>query len=155
MGKIWVAILTLVVAGTSAPAANACRVFRSPEQRISDIYTRQPEIRVALVNIVQARHLSNEMVRKINRMFPDSQMPWRATASVSQLLVGDESPELVIFDRGWGSAACDDGTKKPDPGDQWVVYYVSDHSIAEAEVLESYPFNTALRADPGLTERLR
>jgi hypothetical protein len=155
MSKIWLAILAFVVAGTIAPVANACRVFRSPEQRISDIYTRQPDIRIALVRIAEARHLSNDMVREINRIFPDSQMPWRATASVSKLIVGDESPELVIFDRGWGSAACDDGTKKPDPGDQWVVYYISDHSIAEAKVLASYPLGAALRADSRLTEKLR
>lgn len=153
MSKVWLAILAFVVAGTIAPVANACRVFRSPEQRISDIYTRQPDIQIALVSIVEARHLSNDMVREVNRIFPGSYLPWRATALVSKLIVGDESPELMIFDRGQSN--CDDRTKKPNPGDHWVVYYISDHSIAEAEILESYPLNTALRADHRLTERLR
>lgn len=153
MSKMWLAILAFVVAGTIAPVANACRVFRSPEQRISDIYTRQPGIQIALVSIVDARHLSNDMVREVNRIFPDSYLPWRATASVSKLIVGDESPELMIFDRGQSN--CDDGTKKPDPGEQWVVYYVSNGSIGMADVLESYPLSVARRADPRLTEKLR
>ena len=149
------AILALFVAGMIAPSANACRVVRSPEQRISDIYISRPDIRVAQVSIIEARHLSNDMVREVNRVFPDSLMPWRATASVSELIVGDESPELLIFDRGWGSPACDDSTKKPDPGDRWVVYFISAHSIAEADVLESYPLSIARRADPRLIEKLR
>lgn len=103
-------------------------------------------MQVALVRISEARHLTFPVSRELRRRTPGYEDPWRATAFVTRLLVGQQSPELVIFDRGWGSSACDDGTSMPRKGDKWVVYYVSgDHG--EADVLETYPLHVAMRAD--------
>ena len=130
-----------------ASPAQACRIFRSPEQRIRDTYAGRADLRVALVQITEARHLSNPMVQKMQRLFPKYEAPWRVTASVVKILVSEGSPELIAFDRGWGSAACDDGTPMPRRGDRWVVYYTSAASIGTPQILESYPLKVALRAD--------
>ena len=71
------------------------------------------------------------------------------------MIVSDGPPELLAFDGGWGSAACDDGTAMPRRGDRWVVYYTSNSSIDAAQVLESYPLATALRVDPRLRDNVR
>lgn len=121
----------------AAPSARACRVFTSPEQRISAAYARHSELRVAVVRVIEARHLETWTVREMGRLHSDYEAPWRTAARVTKLIVGAESPELLVFDRNHGSAACDDGTTMPKAGDQWVVYYVSDHPIGAANVLES------------------
>ncbi|WP_168377338.1 hypothetical protein [Sphingomonas sp. Leaf343] len=139
----------LAALGFALPA-QACRVFRSPEQRIEDVYAQRSDIRVALVSITDARHLSNQVIQKLQRLHPNYQAPWRVTASVAKMIVGDGSPELVVFDRGWGGGSCDDGTAMPRRGDHWVVYYTSDTPIGPAQVLESYPLSIASRIDPRL-----
>jgi len=145
-----IAIIVFVSTSLSAQVAQACRVMRSPEQRIEDGYRTHPDLKVAFVRIGAARHLSNDMIRKLHNLYRDYESPWRATASVTKVVIGQGSPELIVFDRNWGSAACDDGTPMPSRGDPWVVYYTSDHLIDAATVLESYPLAAALKADPRL-----
>lgn len=143
---ISVASVLLATAAIAVPA-EACRVFLSPEKRIQRAYARSAELGVALVRITEARHFALPFSEELRRQVPGYEDPWRATASVRQLLAGEQSPELVIFDRGWGFSACDDGTKMPDKGDDWIVYFVSG-SRGEAEVLETYPLQIAMQADP-------
>lgn len=129
--------------------AQACRVMRSPEQRIADVRAKNPEIRVALVRITDAQSRPFPMSAALHKRWPkDYQDPWRAVGTVERLLTGQWSPELVMFDRGMGSAACDDGTPKPRKGDKWVVYLNGD--LGDAAVLETYPLAVAERADPTL-----
>lgn len=135
----------------AVPSAEACRVFRSPEQRIADVYARDAKLRVALVRITEARHLTFPRSQELRRHIRDYEDPWRATAVVVRILVGEQSPELVIFDRGWGSSACDDGTKKPRRGDEWIVYY-SPGLHGEAEVLETFPAEIAMQTDTRLRD---
>ena len=135
--------------------AQACRVFRSPEQRIKATYAEHADLRVALVRITDARHLSHPIIQKLQRLNVKYEAPWRVTASVIRMIVSDGSPELLAFDRGWGSGTCDDGTAMPRRGDRWVVYYTSSSSIGAAQVLESYPLASASLIDPRLRENVR
>lgn len=139
----------LAALGFALPA-QACRVFRSPEQRIEDVYAQRSDIKVALVSITDAHHLSNQVIQKQQELDANYQAPWRVTARVAKMIVGDGSPELVVFDRGWGGGSCDDGTAMPRQGDRWVIYYTSDNPIGPAQVLESYPLPIASRIDPRL-----
>lgn len=102
------------------------------------------------MSVTDARHLSNPVIQRLQRLNANYQKPWRVTAKVEKMIVSDGSPELIVFDRGWGSAACDDGTAMPRRGDRWVVYYTSATPIGSAQVLESYPLPVASRIDPGL-----
>ena len=136
----------------SAEPALACRIFQPPEQRIRDAYARNAELQVALVHVTEARHLSFPMRPELR--IPDDEMPWRVTASVNRLIVGNQSPELLVFDRGWGEAACDDGTMMPRTNDAWVVYYLRSPT-GQADVLLSYPLQVALGVDPRLPRTLR
>jgi hypothetical protein len=154
MKKRSVSIGAVLATFAASPSAEACRVFRSPEQRIAETYTKGTELRVALVRIAEARHLTFPMSQELRRRIPGYEDPWRATASVTRMLAGEQSPELVIFDRGWGSSACDDGTKMPRKGDEWVVYYVPGRH-GEAEVLETYPREIAMHADARLRSIVR
>jgi len=135
--------------------AQACRVFRSPEQRIKAAYAGHADLRVALVRITDARHLYHPIIQKLQRLNAKYEAPWRVTASVIKMIVSDGSPELLAFDRGWGSGACDDGTAMPRRGDRWVVYYTSNSSIGAAQVLESYPLASASLVDSRLRENVR
>jgi len=135
--------------------AQACRVFRSPEQRIKAAYAGHADLRVALVRITDARHLYHPIIQKLQRLNAKYEAPWRVTASVIKMIVSDGSPELLAFDRGWGSGACDDGTAMPRRGDRWVVYYTSTSSIGAAQVLESYPLASASLVDSRLRENVR
>lgn len=140
----------LLFMGVLTPSANACRVLQTPEKRIADAYAAEAELRVALVTVTEARHLSNPMTRRMQALFESYEAPWRVTASINQTVHGGDSPELVVFDRGWGAAACDDETPMPRPGDRWVIYYVADHEIGATKVILSYPLDTAKRVDPRL-----
>lgn len=150
MRRIVLPAIALSAALMIAPSAQACRAIKTPDQRIGEAYAREAELRVALVTITEARHLENAVVRELQRLHSNYEAPWRATASVSEVIVGTDSPALVVFDRNWGPGSCDDGTTMPQPGDRWVVYHVSDHSISAAKVLESYPAAVAVLADPRL-----
>ena len=123
--------------------AQACQVFKSPEQRIKAAYAGHADLRVALVRITDARHLSHPIIQKVQQLNAKYEAPWRVTASVIKMIVSDGSPELLAFDRGWGSAACDDRTAMPRRGDRWIVYYTSTSPIGAAQVLGSYPLASA------------
>ncbi len=132
------------------PAADACRVMRSNEQRIADAYGSNPKLKIALVRVTGARHFSTDMIREAQARLPDFEPPWRATAAVVKMIVGDVSPELLVFDRHWTS--CTVRTPKPRIGEDWVVYYNSDTPAGLPEVVESYSLADALDADPRLPE---
>jgi hypothetical protein len=78
--------------------AQACRVFRSPEQRIKAAYAGHADLRVALVRITDARHLYHPIIQKLQRLNAKYEAPWRVTASVIKMIVSDGSPELLAFD---------------------------------------------------------
>lgn len=122
--------------------------MRSPQQRIADAYASHPDLKVAIVRVTDARHFSTAMIREAKTRLPDFEPPWRATASVVKMIVGDVSPELLAFDRKWTS--CDEGTPKPRRGDEWVVYYNSDSVVGMPNIVESYPLMEARKADSRL-----
>ncbi len=122
--------------------------MRSPQQRIADAYASHPDLKVAIVRVTDARYFSTDMIRKTKARLPDFEPPWRATASVVKMIIGDVSPELVAFDRKWTS--CDEDTPKPRRGDEWVVYYKSESVIGMPDVVESYPLTEAREADAHL-----
>ena len=61
--------------------AQACRVFRSPEQRIKAAYAGHADLRVAVVRITDARHLLHPIIQKIQRLNAKYEAPRRVTAS--------------------------------------------------------------------------
>jgi hypothetical protein len=125
--------------------AHACRIYRPPSQRISSVYVNYTDIQVATVEIIAAQHLTSAVVRGIQARYPDYK-PWRVAARVTEMISGDASPELVVFDRGQSS--CDDGTKIPHEGEKWVIYYKPNHLGQADEIVESYPLAVAIAADP-------
>jgi hypothetical protein len=143
----------LVLSAVVIQPAQACRVMLPAERRIESFYQAHTDLQVAIVSIADARHLSNDIIRKLHSLHRGYEAPWRATALVTKMLVGRESPELVMFDRNWGSAACDDGTTMPRRGDKWIIYYTTASSIGMPIVLDSYPLSIALKADQRLRER--
>lgn len=139
-----------VIAALAAmiPTAEACRVMRSPQQRIADAYASDPNLQVAIVRITEARHFTSAMIRRAKASNREFMPPWRATASVVQMIHGDMSPELLAFNREWTS--CDIPTTKPRRGDRWVIYYKSSGLTDTPDVVESYPLAEARLADPRL-----
>jgi hypothetical protein len=154
MRQMIICALAMIAAATFSSPARACRVMQSTQQRISDLYSETKGIQVALIRIVEARHLSFPMMRKFPERFRSEEAPWRAAAIVTQVIFGEETPEILVFDRGWGSAACDDGTALPKRGDMWVAYYRSG-AKGEAEVVATYPLRLARVADPRLRTKVR
>jgi hypothetical protein len=141
------------VAAVALPqSAHACRVFLTPKQRIANAYADNAELQVAIVRITGARHLS--FPQPSSGIARKGEAPWRATASVTKILVGDRSPELVVFDRNWGRSTCDDGTTMPKEGNEWVVYYLSTYQ-GRVNILESYPSNVAKSGDIRLSGNVR
>lgn len=123
--------------------------MQSAQQRIFQVYSETKDVQVALVRIIEARHLSFPMMKKFPERFRSEEAPWRAAAVVERVILGEETPEILVFDRGWGSAACDDGTAMPNRGEMWVAYYQSTLS-GEAKVIATYPLLVAQTADPRL-----
>ena len=149
------ATCTVVISSVFAPLAHACRVFQTPEKRIAQAYAEDAELRVSLVTVIGSRHLTNPIIQMLQQRNRDFEAPWRAVASVDQVIGGNGSPELISFDRGWGPAACDDETPMPKQGDQWFVYYTQDNPIAAAKVKLSYPRGSATQDDPRLRGKVR
>jgi hypothetical protein len=73
--------------------------------------------------------------------------PWQARATIERVLRGPRRSGAILFSRGFGSAACDDGTPVPGRGDRWVLYLSRDHRGGVVVNL-SYPLAVALREDP-------
>ena len=145
-----IAVCGLLAACHLIPAADACRVMRSPEQRIADAHAAHPNLKVAVVRITDARHFSTDMIREAQSRLRDFEPPWRATAAVVRMIVGEVSPELLAFDRQWTSCAV--STPIPRRGDDWVVYYNSETVLGMPDVVESYSLGEARKADPRLLQ---
>ena len=75
--------------------------------------------------------------------------PWRATATIRRLVQGSYAAQTVQFERGRGSAACDDGRPPPKAGEVWVIYFWK-RADGDQPVWLSYPASLAFEADPRL-----
>lgn len=135
---ILAASLTMLL--VSAPA-DACRVNRPPAQRLFDGRKSGAITAVALVTISKAAY-THEPVSDAH--------PWAAWASVEQVVQGAYPSKTVRFERGWGSAACDDGLPPPKAGERWVVYFWK-RAEGDLAVWQAYPLAVAKAADPMLT----
>ena len=133
-------LLAILASFVFATPSEACRVYRSPEQRIADGYRSGAISAVALVTIESATYTSEP--------FGDSH-PWSATAKIDRVLRGAYQTKSVSFVRGWGSAACDDGHSAPKAGDRWVVYFWKP-AEREQEAWVTYPLDIAALADPSV-----
>ncbi len=137
----------LLLSAVGISDAVACRIHLPTGQRIANAYLHAPSIHVAVVTIDRTRRLSIAALRA--RSVPESRLPWRASATVSRMVVGGQSPEIVVFDRGVSS--CDDGDEPmPDAGALWVLYYTPSDRMGVAEVIESYPLTVAMQNDSRL-----
>lgn len=134
--------LAIVVAALSfGSAVEACRVARSPEQRVADGYRSGAISAVAIVAVDRAQYTQ-----------PPSgdAHPWVASASVRKILRGSYGAETITFERGWGSAACEEEYPLPKAGDRWVEYLWRGADRNQA-VWVTYPFDVAALADPYLS----
>jgi hypothetical protein len=102
---------------------------------------------VALVEIIDARHIESNNIHRVQGRYPYYK-PWRVAGSVIKMLSDGASPELVLFDRGWSS--CDDRRKIPHKGEKWMIYYTSSQLDQADNIVESYPLAVAKQADPRL-----
>lgn len=142
LGRLSVNILSVVVAAAlmmTSGSAEACRTRESPATRLARGHERGL-ISAVLVTVTHARHI---------REATGDAHPWEALATVDRALFGSHSASTVRFQRGWGSAACDDGAPIPQPEASWVVYF-SKHGNDEPRVWLAYQASVALAADPML-----
>ncbi|MES2442930.1 MAG: hypothetical protein V4574_08875 [Pseudomonadota bacterium] len=123
--------------------SRACRVYLAPAQRLAMGYDSGAISAVALVRITGAGYTG---VRR------GDAHPWRASATVRRLLRGSHTATSVGFERGWGSAACDDGRPPPKAGEVWVIYFWK-RPDGEQAVWLTYPASVAFEADPRLRRR--
>jgi hypothetical protein len=127
------------------PDAQACKRMDSPAQKLKGGYETGAIAAVALVTISSATYI---------RKSDGDAHPWRASASVSRVLRGNYASKSLAFERGWGSAACDDGEPAPKSGTKWAVYFWKkpDGTLA---VWNTYPADVANSADPKLKGRIK
>ena len=136
------AVLALVSFSALAIAtpSDACRVARSPKQKLKDGYSTGAISGVALVTIKATKFI---------REPSGDAHPWVATATTDQVLRGSYEAKTVNFERGWGSTACDEGYPPPTPGDRWIVYFWK-QPRGEQVVWATYPLAVASASDPTL-----
>lgn len=136
----------LALACATPSVAHACRAFIPPEQRIETGFENELIQGVAVVKIVEARHLSAAEA---------DMHPWRARASLVEVLHGKGLPREIEFEKGWGSAACEWGLPAlPAPGDKWVIYFWSG-GAGKYKPWLAMTLSEARTFDPELTERRR
>jgi hypothetical protein len=139
------AALAVAAALTIATPSEACRVYRPPAQRVADGYKTRTVSAVTLVKVLDANY---------TRLPISDAHPWSASAKIVQVLHGSYSRQMVHFERGWGSAACDDGLPPPAVGELWVVYFWK-RAEGDQPVWVSYPAKVAFAADPSLAKNVR
>lgn len=130
------ATIGFVLALASVPV-EACRVRLSAQEKLNGGYAKGIFSSVALVTIADAKYT--------REAFSDTH-PWSATANVDHLLLGSFEPKTVTFERGWGSAACDDGHPLAKVGEHWIVYLWK-HPQRGQIVWATYPLQVASAAD--------
>jgi hypothetical protein len=140
-----VAILISSLAMFIATPVAACRFSESPDVRVDTTYKAGIISSVAVVRTARASY--------IRKPLADAQ-PWRASANVERVLTGQNRLRVVTFERGWGSAACDNRTHIARHGEQWVIYFWRKPDRTQA-VWASYPAEVALRVDPQITRAKR
>lgn len=138
------ATIGCVLALASVPA-QACRVRLSAEERLHGAYEKGIFSSVAVVTIAEAKYTQQPI---------SDAHPWSATARVDLLLLGSFEPKTVTFERGWGSAACDDGQPLAKAGEKWIVYFWK-HPERGQLVWASYPLEIASAADPMVERSLK
>lgn len=142
MAVLRMAVVASIIAYAST-AAEACRVYLAPPERLAMGRSRNVFSAIALVRVDEAHHTSPA--------FSDTH-PWRALATIRRVLSGTYPKDKVWFDRGGGSSACDDGHSVPEAGSLWVVYFWT-HPDGRKLVWVSYPADVAFAADPLLPRR--
>lgn len=133
------ALASLLALAVATPG-NACRVARSPERKLHDGYDRGVISGVAFVTVKFTKFISEPIA---------DAHPWAADATIDQVVRGDYDAKTVSFERGWGSAACDEGYAPPTPGDRWVLYFWKQPN-GEQLVWASYPFAVVSISDATL-----
>jgi hypothetical protein len=129
----WIAIIA--ICGTLLPnAADACRVFRSAEARVSAAYRRDSNTAVVFVRVDEAVYQGYQF---------DDARPWQALATVTRVFRGAYTSGQATFYGGLGSTACDLGYGIPKPGDEWMVYV----SSGDGRVMYAFPAEVAFAAD--------
>ena len=137
-------LVFLLLALTVSGVAQACSIYIPPEERLERAFDEGTIAGVAEVKILTARHL-REAVADTH--------PWRAQARKLKSMFGDDLPETVEFERGWGSAACEWNLPAlPRPGDTWIIYFWVDRSGTYRPWL-ALSLIEAMRFDPLLLER--
>lgn len=137
--------LAVTLAAGLATPAGACTAFLPPSERISMAYGRDSLTSAALVRITTAEPLP--------RPVADAQ-PWQAHFAVDRLLFGSQAAADTRFERGFGSATCDEGYPLPKPGQQWVVYF-GKGSDGRPAIWLTYPADVAFASDPRLPKDAR
>ncbi len=125
--------------------AQACRVRLSAGENLQGAYEKGIFSSVAVVTITGAKYTQQPIF---------DAHPWSATANVDLLLLGSFEPNTVTFERGWGSAACDDGQPLAKAGEKWIVYFWKYPERGQL-VWASYPLEVASAADPMVERSLK
>jgi hypothetical protein len=137
--------LLLALSLMAAPTlAKACAVMIPPGERVETARAKGTIVAVAIVQVTGATY-RKQPVHDLR--------PWRAKASLTQVLQGDAPPATVEFERGWGSAACEwSAPPLPRSGDRWVVYFWRDR-VSGLRPWLAMPLAEAKTLDAGLFKR--
>jgi len=136
----------LVLAFAAHPSiANACRAYVPVAERLKMAHAGNYLTGVATARVVRA-----EFIRPRDG---DMHM-WKAVFKLDRLLLGNSPAGTATYVRGGGSAACDEGYKKPRPGDIWVVY-LSTTTGRPRHVWAAHPLAVARSSDPRIRDKLR
>ena len=132
--KVWLIALSATLALSLASHASACRIYRSPEERVRD----------PVDGIVIARV---ESASNTNEYGLDTGASWRGTARRTAGIEGKLDQQTFGFGR---SGVCDDGEGVARVGDLWALYLQRrpDGSYIAAY---SLPLTAARQIDPRLS----
>jgi hypothetical protein len=127
----------------TAHPAHACKSNPAPKARLATGYAKGAISAAALVRITSAAYTGKATA---------DAHPWEATATVTLILHGDYPHETVRFERGFGSAACDNKDSPPRLGEHWVIYFWK-YAEGDQGVWQAYPADVAIEADPSIRWR--
>ena len=139
---------TFFIAGALAvfsTTSHACRVNLMPKERLAMGYESRAISAAVLVRVTGAQYTRDPVA---------DAHAWRASARILRVLRGTYPAKSVQFDRGWGSAACDDGHPRAKAGEHWVVYFWQP-ADGRQRVWQSYPAEVAFKADPRIGSSVR
>ena len=124
--------------------AEACRISKSFPSAIDHAYAANKDLNVAVVSIKEARIVKSATM--FGRSYEFSNKPWRAAGVVERMVVGKDSPQIVLFTGAFTS--CGSAERVPVKGERWVIYFKPGMYGGADDIVERFPLALARKFDP-------